>query len=317
MAPTAIKMSARKKNEDYQVKLRTKRDFADEVDRLRSELLLLRAGHEGELPSTVEPNQDQSSDSLTSPTRKSASPTSSTTAKFPDVGQFTGEGSETGLAYISRFESAAEAVGYSGPQMRTELICRIRGKASEWLSKLSAEQKGSYVELKNTFLLRWQRKRGAIAAVKLSSLRQRRDQDADSFLDECLTTFQDVDLDPRTELAKQYYVGGLRYEIQQATLAHLDKDLEELAEYAAKVEHTVKRAWMGDRSARDQQRQRGDNKREQDTATAKKLTCFHCNKEGHKRYECPELKKSTGADQPSFKPQAAESRRSAQPQRPN
>lgn len=211
--------------------------------------------------------------------------------KFPDVGVFNGDGSEGGQAFLSRFESAADAVGcaHDDNELRTELVCRLRGKASEWYGKLDGLYKSTFSDLKQVFLKRWERKKGAIGAVKLSSLQQRKEQDADAFLDECLTVFQEVGIAEDTELAKQYYVGGLRTDIRNATLAQLHLPLCDLAAYAAQVEHTVQRSTTGQGAAMQQQRRdRSDSSTPRKPAGEFRFNCYLCGKPGHRRSECPE-----------------------------
>lgn len=242
---------------------------------------------------------------VSSPAGRSSSvaTTSQKQRKFPDVGTFSGESGEGGLAFIARFESAAEAVQRDDQEMKIELICRLRGKASEWLSRLPMEHKYSYSALKEAFLKRWERKRGAIAAVKLSSLRQKKEQDADTFLDECLTVFQEVSLDPDSELAKQYYVGGLRSDVQNAVLAHLDMEINDLAAYASQVEQAVRRGWQQRRGGRPEAD--GVSAGSSGSKGERVLTCYSCGKPGHKRAECPDKKQGADATAPAKPKQQA------------
>lgn len=212
---------------------------------------------------------------------------SKTDRKFPDVGYFNGETEEKGQAFLARFEAAADAVACDSARMRMELICRLRGKASEWLAKLTTDNKRDYDALRAAFLQRWERKRGAIAAVKLQQLRQRRDQDADAFLDDCLNVFQEVGIDVTGDLAKQYFVGGLRQEVQHAVLAHLDKDLHGLAAYACQVEQSVQR---GSGSSQHWGQRGKDDSR---VARVERRTCHNCGKPGHIAVNCYSAQRSS------------------------
>ena len=224
------------------------------------------------------------------------------------VTNFKGNGKVKGLAYLRQFETVARVARWDDDRKLMELVGHLEGKAAQWLARLRESALEDWSSFREAFVQQFDRKMGATAAVRLRQLQHRPGVSIEDYLNECFEAFDDAELDPESKLAKDYFLSGLRDELQIATRAHAETmDLSELARFAAAVDNGLQaaRSSGGSRGASRGSGRAGERKERAGPQTSTDIVCFNCNEPGHKRAECPDKKQGADATVPAKPKQQA------------
>ena len=209
------------------------------------------------------------------------------------IGSFKADGKEKGSAYMKRFEVVAHVSGWDDNRKLGELIGHMEEKAAAWVGRLSGSALDSWGSLKAAFLRQFDRKLGPSAAQRLRSLRQKQKQSIDEYLNECYEVFDEAGLEVDSSLAKDYFLSGLRSDLQVAARAQVDNmELEELARFISVVDAGIQsvRSYQSGQSGEGGASSSGKGGRDR-----REVSCFQCGEKGHIRPDCPQKAASGGS----------------------
>lgn len=157
-------------------------------------------------------------------------------AKFFDPGTFSGRDGDHAAAFLKRFNRFADHLGWDESKKLMAFPARLRGSASAWFSRLPDATTDNWALLINEFTKEYPSRRpGATPVQQLLACKQETQSVrgyADRFRGICRNLDQQLD----HPLIKDFFMCGLRPELQAFVRTHAEKPFVEIVQYAAEIE---------------------------------------------------------------------------------
>lgn len=204
--------------------------------------------------------------------------------RYFDIGKFTGRDGEVARAFLKRFEKLAQKMKWDNDTKALVFAGKLRGQASTWYAKLPDDVAFDWDKLTQEFTVEYSGKKpGATPVYQFNECKQGT-LSVRSYAEKFRAICTSHDLDLNDQFVKDFFVCGLRQELQAFVRINADKSLLTLIQYAAEIEPHI-------RSSNAQPRQRSEvsprmtplppDPVRNPRATDGSPICRKCNRAGH------------------------------------
>lgn len=156
--------------------------------------------------------------------------------RYFDIGKFTGRDGELARAFLKRFEKLAQKMKWDDDTKALVFAGKLRGQASTWYAKLPDDVAYDWDKLTQEFTVEYSGKKpGATPVYQFNECKQGT-LSVRSYAEKFRAICTSHDLDLNDQFVKDFFVCGLRPELQAFVRINADKSLLTLIQYAAEIE---------------------------------------------------------------------------------
>lgn len=158
-----------------------------------------------------------------------------------DIPYYDGKNAASARTFIFRIKKFADLSELNDTEKCYTLMAHLKGTAATWYEQLPEEEQDSWEDLVTAFKKEFATPRpGASQATVLSKVSQGPSSTAD-YYDSFVKICNDNDFDQDDEVFKDFFIVGLRPELQQFARSVEKKTVKKIAKFVAKIEPALPR----------------------------------------------------------------------------